>query len=746
MGRNYPNLLVTSIAALLLLMPGLIFLGLRLSAPFANDMLQPGSNSIRADGLMVTPVDAPPTGLQPGDVITHIDQRPIETWSTELFRLDASRPQWQAGDVVTYRVIREDQPMDIAVTLDRYPLGAVIRRSWGMMAFASVFFLLAAYVFVRRPTIPAVHPLFLSAASVVSATTWSFGMHASDFVHATNFWLFQFTTIIAFKMFWIAGLHFAMLFPRPLPFTWRPRLIIAIYIVPYFLLAMYLLATYRSSANYLTWISLWGPTTGMHAAIIMGLILLVVLWQYRNNRHGKVRQQMRWLTWGVAVSGGFGLVLYLLPPLFGFPAVNPNLMGLIILAFPAALTLSIMRHNLFDIDTLLNRTLVYSTLTALIISIYVILVTSLGAIFQTQGNLFIALIATGLIAVLFQPLRDRLQRRVNRLMFGERDDPATVFSHLGKRLESAAEQETILPSLVETISQTLKLPYVAILWADDGNREKVAAEYGKPGGKTVRLPLAYQGETLGSMLIAQRSNDEPFSDSELWMLQNIARQAGTAAHVVRLTADLQQSRQRIITAREEERRRIRRDLHDGLGPSLAAHMLTVGSARAFLRTDPTAADKLLEQLENSLDSTLMDVRRLVYNLRPPILDQLGFADAVESCIAEYQQEQLEISLEIEEPMPPLPAAVEVAAYNILREGLSNVVRYSGANRCSVQICCSQRLRLTIHDNGTGLPVNYTPGVGLASMRERAEELGGTCSVISLRGEGTTVTVQFPLVA
>jgi signal transduction histidine kinase len=175
-------------------------------------------------------------------------------------------------------------------------------------------------------------------------------------------------------------------------------------------------------------------------------------------------------------------------------------------------------------------------------------------------------------------------------------------------------------------------------------------------------------------------------------------------------------------------------------------MLAVGSARTLLNTNPSAADMLLEQLENNLDATLIDVRRLVYNLRPPILDQLGFAGAVESCIAEYGQDRLEILLEIQEPLPPLSAATEVAAYNILREGLSNVVRHSGAIRCTVRISCGKKLRLTIRDDGTGLPQNYKPGVGLASMRERAEELGGSCTILSLPSGGTEVAAQFPLSA
>jgi two-component system, NarL family, sensor kinase len=745
MGRQNPSVFVTIAAAAVLLLPGLIFFSLRLAAPFTNDLLQPGSNSITSEGIIVSPVDAAPAALLPGDLVTHIAGRPLEAWAQDVFGPSGDRPRWQVGERVVYRVIRAGQPVDVELTLGQYPLGQIFRRSWGMMVFALVFFGLAAYVLARRPMALAAHLLFVSGAAVVSATSWSFGMQASDLVHPAGFWLFHVTTILAYMIFWLAGLHFFLEFPRPLlPAVPRGRLMAALYVPPYLALLIYLAVTRQAADSTLGWIRLWEPTTGLHAAVTMTLILLAVTWQYRSHRQGILRQQMRWLIWGVAVSGGLGLVLYLLPPLFGQPAVNPNLMGVIILAFPAALVVAILRHNLFDIDTLLNRTLVYGALSALIIGLYILVVSLLGAIFQARGSLLIGLVATGLVAVLVHPLRERLQRRVNRLMFGERDDPVTVFSNLGRQLESAAAPENILPALVETISQTLKLPYVAILWHSDEPEPKIAAEYGKPAAQTVPLPLVYQGERVGTLLVAQRSEDEAFSDAEMWMLRNVARQAGSAVHVVRLSADLRQSRQRIISAREEERRRLRRDLHDGLGPSLAAHILTVGSARAVMHKDLQSADHLLEQLENNLDGLLADVRRLVHNLRPPILDQLGFAGAVESCAAEYAQNGLDITVEMERPFPQLPAAVEVAAYYILREGLSNVVRHAGAQHCQVKLCCGQDLRLTIRDDGAGLAPEYQAGVGLISMRERAAELGGACAIRTPPGGGTEIAVQFPL--
>src|SRR6185503_3391716 len=219
------------------------------------------------------------------------------------------------------------------------------------------------------------------------------------------------------------------------------------------------------------------------------------------------------------------------------------------------------------------------------------------------------ILATGLVAVLVQPLRDRLQRGVNRMMYGERDDPVTVLSRLGQRLEGTLAPDAVLPSLVETVAQTLKLPYVAIETMDDHRSEsqpttdsslyEVASptvSYGTPQLDLTRLPLIYQSETIGQLVVAPRAPGEPLSPMDRHLLDNIAHQAGMAVHAVDLTADLQRSRQRLVTTREEERRRLRRDLHDGLGPNLASQGLKLAAVQQLLESNPSAAKPLLEQV------------------------------------------------------------------------------------------------------------------------------------------------------
>jgi signal transduction histidine kinase len=266
----------------------------------------------------------------------------------------------------------------------------------------------------------------------------------------------------------------------------------------------------------------------------------------------------------------------------------------------------------------------------------------------------------------------------------------------------------------------------------------------------IRLPLTYRGERLGHLLLAPRSAGEAFAPADRRLLDDLAHQAGIVAHAVQLTEDLQHSRQRLVSTREEERRRLRRDLHDGLGPMLAAQTLKVGAARALLPPEATAADRLLDQLEDDLATSLADIRRLVYNLRPPALDELGLVDAIRENAALYSAHAgsgptgVRISVAAPERLPALPAAVEVAAYRIVQEALANVVRHANAHTCQVELSIDAALHVSIVDDGLGIPKERRAGVGLTSMRERAEELGGTCIVEPAPMAGTRVLAHLPL--
>jgi len=432
------------------------------------------------------------------------------------------------------------------------------------------------------------------------------------------------------------------------------------------------------------------------------------------------------------------------------------------LLFPISIAFAIRRHRLWNIDILINRALVYGALTTIIIAIYVIVVGVLGTVIQGRGNLLVSILATGLVAVLVQPLRDRLQRGVNRMMYGERDDPVTVLSRLGQRLEATLAPDAVLPSLVETVAQTLKLPYVAIETSDQrldsqpivgSSSTNLAAPriaHGNPPSEVIRFPLVYQSETIGQLLIAPRAHGEALSAMDRHLLENIAHQAGMAVHAANLTADLQRSRQHLVTAREEERRRLRRDLHDGLGPNLASQGLKLAAVKQLLEKDPKSAIPLLDQVMAQNQSTVEEIRRLVYGLRPPALDELGLVAAIRDHVAGMDGKST-LQIEITEPargLPPLSAAVEVAAYRIVLEALTNVIRHAQAHHCNIRFSTGQNgsdaiLQIEIIDDGIGLPHDLRAGVGLRSMRERAEEVGGRLTIES-QPSGTRVLTILPI--
>jgi signal transduction histidine kinase len=255
--------------------------------------------------------------------------------------------------------------------------------------------------------------------------------------------------------------------------------------------------------------------------------------------------------------------------------------------------------------------------------------------------------------------------------------------------------------------------------------------------------LTHQNQVIGELHIAQRSPDEPFTAAESRLLEDIASQTGVAVHNVRLTADLQRSREQIVSAREEERLRLRRDLHDGLGPKLAGQTLKLEAAMEALDNETETARTLLKESMTESQTLIAEIRRLVYGLRPPALDQLGLLAAIREQAAGYQSNGLQVKVSAPEVLPNLPAAVEVAAYRIIQEALTNVARHAQARICTVSLAIDKDLGIEVRDDGIGLLSTRHVGVGLSSMRERAEEIGGTCMIESTTN-GTRVFARLPI--
>jgi len=498
----------------------------------------------------------------------------------------------------------------------------------------------------------------------------------------------------------------------------------------------------------------WGRLPVMVLSLFtMTALIYVPFYRYRKISSPSLKQQTKWVVYGTSIAV-LGYFLLALPAAFGFISLDMGTgyglfaitgMMLSFLLIPLSIGIAILRFRLWDIDPIINRTLVYGALSFLTILFYVLTVVFFANYFHnTQTNIIVSFIATGIIAIIFEPLRQRLQRVVNRLMYGERDDPTTVLTRLSQRLDSALVPDSVLQTIVETLAQTLKLPYAAISVLDAEPR--FISGPSLPPSELLHLPLTHQTERVGELTLAPRTAGESFSPADMKLIHLIAQQAGTAAYTLRINNDLQRSRERLVAAQEEERRRLRRDLHDGVGPTLASLSQRIDTAAEFVESDPGKSKQLLKDLKGQVKETIAEIRRLVYALRPPVLDEFGLVSAIREHTAQHSGPSgLQITFDVTEPLPALPAAVEVAAYRIVLEAFTNLVRHANATICHIQIKVEEQdLLLEVSDNGKGLPKGNRVGVGFNSMRERAEELGGECVIRNNTAGGVTVRARLPI--
>jgi signal transduction histidine kinase len=383
------------------------------------------------------------------------------------------------------------------------------------------------------------------------------------------------------------------------------------------------------------------------------------------------------------------------------------------------------------------RALAWLLLSAAALAAYVALVAVLDTVVSRAFGR--SAFAPVVVAVLLAPLLPRLQREVERWMYGDRRDPARVAGRLGEHL--AAGDERGLQGVVGALRSALRFPWAAVA---DGTG--VLAEDGERPEHVATLPLSYAGTEVGVLEIGLRPGERDLPGVDASTLRLVAAPLAVAVGALRLSADLQASRGRLVAAREEERRRLRRDLHDGLGPALTGVALSADAAANFLDADPDRSRELLTGLREHVRGTIADVRRLVDDLRPPALDEVGLVGAIQQRADQLRLRadgsSLAVRLVAPEDLPPLPAAVEVAAYRIATEALVNVARHADATSAEVRVRCNGALEVEVTDDG-GHGGPWEPGVGLSSMRERADEVGGTVEV-GPSGHGGRVHASFPL--
>lgn len=424
---------------------------------------------------------------------------------------------------------------------------------------------------------------FVGIYVVVRDTIWSLGYWL---VAAFLFWrrsddrvaLLAATALGAFPLAFNIG--FVSTLPSP---WWFPAAVVSFLGSVCFILFFYVFPTGRFVPHFVRWVfalfviyrllNTFFPLAPFNpfsrSAVISNLIFFtqivslvaVQIYRYRWASSPAQRQQTKWVVYGLCMGWGAYLVNLSLSLVFTeltqTGPLDTEIAGAAVYGFllliPLSIGLAILRYRLWDIDVVINRTLVYGCLSVCVVAVYVLMVGALGALIGTSGNLAIELLATGLAAVLFQPLRERVQSGVNHLLYGQRDEPYRVITRLSQQLEATVAPDTVLSTIVDTVAQALKLPYVAILLRQEDTFQ-LAASAGALAGEPLTLPLIYQRETVGQMHLAPRTPGEAFTPADRQLLDELARQAGLAAHTVQLTADLQRSHEQ-LEQRVEERTR-----------------------------------------------------------------------------------------------------------------------------------------------------------------------------------------------
>lgn len=490
----------------------------------------------------------------------------------------------------------------------------------------------------------------------------------------------------------------------------------------------------EGSGQLLAWLNgivMWA----LFGVTILGLISLVVRWR---RAWGAERRRLAWPLLGVLVSLALMAVSFGAAGAGASEAVAGALVAASLGAFPLSIAGAVLREGLLDIELVLRRTLIYTVLSAVIVGSYVLALTLASRWFATSADVAVSILATVLVVLALGSLKTRLEQWVSRALFGRGDRPQAVLAALAACGERHLDGATLLRELESQLCAAMRLPYVAIRRDVCGR----AATPSRPG--TEVFPLVHAGIELGCLEVSQRSPNEPLTTEETRLLEAAALQIAGLVRSAGLDTELRAARASLVRSREQERLRIRRDLHDGLGPVLAATTLQVDALRRRLDRHDVDGQAIADRVSNQLQSAVTDVRGLIEGLRPPALDQMGLGSSIGELVAPLRDAGLVVELDLRVP-ESLDPATEVAAYRIAAEALTNVLRHSAATRCRVSARTdSSALLLAVLDNGSGFSRSGHAGVGLASMAERAAELGGTLTLSPAEPRGTQLAAVLPL--
>jgi signal transduction histidine kinase len=471
------------------------------------------------------------------------------------------------------------------------------------------------------------------------------------------------------------------------------------------------------------------------------------------------RQQIKWFGFAVSILVSYFLIDALFTALKLPRGFWLNTAGAVIAfgSIPVGIGIGILRHRLYDIDVVINRTVLFGLLAAFITAIYVGIVIGIGSLVGGRGNLFLSIVATAVVAVAFQPIRARARHFANRLVYGKRATPYEVLSTFSDQLGEGYSTEDILPRIVRMIGEATGAER-ATVWVHVGNAFRPSASWPQGGEGRAAIasdgdalpefpegerafPVRHQGEVLGALSVVT-SRREPLNDTQERLLEDLAAQAGLVLRNVRLIEELRASRQRLVAAQDEERRRLERNIHDGAQQQMVALAVKIRLAKTMAGRDLEKAQGLLDELQAETQDALENLRDLARGIYPPLLADKGLAAALEA-----QARKVPFPVEVyPNGVGRYPAEAEATAYFCVLEALQNAAKYAEASSATVRLGQHDgNLVFAVADDGRGFDPATTPkGAGLQNMTDRVEALGGSVEVESEPGRGTTITGRIPV--
>jgi signal transduction histidine kinase len=500
------------------------------------------------------------------------------------------------------------------------------------------------------------------------------------------------------------------------------------------------------------------PVFGILFPVIFALSGLSLFLRFRRSR-GAERQQIKWVVFGVGIAF-IGIVV---SGSFRDPVANAVVNAGGFLAFPLSIGIAVLRFHLYDLDVVVRKTVVYAALALFATLVYLAIVVGLGASLG-QGNSFLTMVAAVVVAISFQPVRGWLTRFANRLVYGKRATPYEVLSEFSERVGDAYADEDVLPRMARILGEGIAAERADVWLAVDRELRDVAS-WPAAGERLDAIPLTngtvpaiesaervypveQAGELLGALAVRKPVSD-PVSPSDEKLVADLAAQAGLVLRNVRLTEelkarldDLKAAQKRLVSAQDEERRKLERNIHDGAQQQLVALAVKARLARSLTDRDPAKTVELLEGLESETQDALENLRDLARGIYPPLLADKGLVAAVES-----QARKAPIPVELQaEGVGRLPRDIEAAAYFSILEALQNVTKYAEATRVIVRLSASDgSLAFEIEDDGVGFAPDSTPtGTGLQGIADRLTALDGVLEVRSSPGSGTTVSGSVPV--